>query len=292
MTSLQDEPTKTTDMEDRTLNIIEELLLGFAAAATNFLGALFVILVGWLVATLVAKFVRRLLQTIGIDRLAEKLNEIDIIYKSKIRLVPSILLSKILYYLIFFIFIIIATDVLGMEAVTILMGNLLNYIPQLLSALLVFVVGVFVADFLKKIVLTTCQSLGIPAAGVISNIVFYFIFLNVVMITLAQAGIDTEFIQDNLSIILAGVVLAFALGYGFASRQLVANFLSSLYNKEKIHIGDVIGIDGVKGRVIQIESDSFTLLAEDKKIIIPLSKLTSEKIEIFETVPIIADNPL
>jgi len=80
MTSLQDEPTKTTDMEDRTLNIIEELLLGFAAAATNFLGALFVILVGWLVATLVAKFVRRLLQTIGIDRLAEKLNEIDIIY--------------------------------------------------------------------------------------------------------------------------------------------------------------------------------------------------------------------
>jgi len=179
-----------------------------------------------------------------------------------------------------------------MEAVTILMGNLLNYIPQLLSALLVFVVGVFVADFLKKIVLTTCQSLGIPAAGVISNIVFYFIFLNVVMITLAQAGIDTEFIQDNLSIILAGVVLAFALGYGFASRQLVANFLSSLYNKEKIHIGDVIGIDGVKGRVIQIESDSFTLLAEDKKIIIPLSKLTSEKIEIFETVPIIADNPL
>ena len=195
---------------------------------------------------------------------------------------PSVLLSRLAYYILLFIFVIAAVDVLGMEAVSSLMSDLLNYIPHLLSAFLVFVVGVFVADFIKNIVLTTCNSLGIPAAKVIANVIFYFLFLNIIMITLSQAKIDTDFIQDNLSIILAGVVLAFAIGYGFASRQLVANFLSSLYNKDKVKIGDVIGIEGLRGKVIDIDSSSFTLEAEGRSVIIPLSKLSSESIEIFE----------
>lgn len=279
-------------MEINALKIVQELVLNFAAFADNMLGALAVVLIGWLVARLVAKFVQKVLKTIGIDKLAERLNEIEIVHKSNLRLVPSILLSKILYYVLFFIFIIAATDVLGMQAVTVLMGNLLNYIPKLLSALLVFVVGILVCDFLKKMVLTACQSLGIPAAATIANIVFYFLFLNVIMITLSQAGIDTEFIQDNISIILAGVVFAFALGYGFASRQIVANFLSSLYNKDAIKIGDIIGMEDVKGKVIEIDNNSFTLQTGDRKIIIPLSKLTSEKIEIFEiATPPSVENP-
>lgn len=267
------------------LKIVEELLLNFAAVIDNILGALAVLLIGWIVASLVARVTKRVLKGIGIDRLAERLNQIEIIHKANLNIVPSIFISKILYYLLFFIFIIAATDVLGMEAVTLLMGNLLNYIPKLLSALLVFVVGVLVADFLKKIVLTTCQSLGIPAAGTIANVVFYFLFLNVIMITLSQAGIDTNFIQDNISILLAGAVLAFAIGYGFASRQIVANFLSSFYNKEKVKIGDVIGIEGVKGRVVEVDNNAFTLQSEDRKIVIPLSKLASEKIEVYESTP-------
>lgn len=137
-------------MEINALKIVEELLLNFADFADNMVGALAVVLIGWLVARLVARFVQKVLKAIGIDKLAERLNEIEVIHKSKLRIVPSILLSKILYYVLFFIFIIAATDVLGMEAVTLLMGDLLGYIPKLLSALLVLVVGILVCDFLKK----------------------------------------------------------------------------------------------------------------------------------------------
>lgn len=270
-------------MEFNVLEIVKEMLLSFAAVIPNFFLALIVFIIGWIVSKLVSKFVRRLLKTIGADKLAERLNEIEIIHKSNLKIVPSVLLSKILYYILLFIFIFAATDVLGMEAVSRLMGDLLNYLPNLISAFLVLIIGIFLADFVKNIVLTTCNSLGIPAANVIANIVFYFIFLNVAMITLSQAKIDTDFIQDNLSIILAGVVLAFAIGYGFASRQLVANFLSSLYNKDKVRVGDIIGIEGIKGEVIEIDSASFTIKVEDRKVVIPLSKLSSENIEIYKT---------
>ena len=262
--------------------IFEDLIMKFGAAIPKVLGALVVFILGRIIAKTVARLIKKLLSTIGIDKLAERLNEIDIIEKSNFKLVPSVMLSQVVYYLLLFIFIIAATDILGMPAVSQLMTDLLNYIPYLLSAFIVLVIGIFVADFIKGIVHTACTSLGIPAAGIIANVVFYFLFLNIIMITLSQAKIDTEFIQDNLSIILAGVVLAFALAYGYAARNLIANFLASFNNKGKIKVGDTIGINGIKGKVIKMDNSTFTLQAEDRTVMIPIHKLSSETIEFFE----------
>lgn len=267
------------------MNLVEILmtqLKDLADIIPNLIGAIAVLLVGWIISKIIAGFIKRLLKSIGTDKLAEKLNQIELFYKSNIKIVPSQLISKVVYYLLMFIFFMASTDVLGMKAVSDLMSDTMNYIPHLLSAFIVFIIGVFVADFLKNIVKTTCESLGIPAAGMISNVVFYFLLLNIIMITLSQAKIDTDFIQDNLSIILAGVVAAFAIGYGFASRDIVSNFLASFYNKGRVKLGDTISVEGVKGEVIDIDSASITLRAEGKKIIVPLSKLTSEKIEVFD----------
>ncbi|MCB0562155.1 MAG: mechanosensitive ion channel [Lewinellaceae bacterium] len=262
--------------------ILQDLLSGFVAVVPNLLGALAVFIIGLVVSKVAARFVRRILMTIGADKLAERLNEIEIVYKSNIQLVPSTLLSKVVYYFLLFIFVIAATDILNMPVISQLMGEILNYIPVLISALAVFVIGLLISDFLKNVVKTTCDSLGIPASGMISSVVFYFLFLNITMIALSQARIDTEFIQDNISILLAGVVLAFAIGYGFASRNIVANFLASFYNKGKINVGDTIGIEGVKGRVRSMDSSSIVLEVEGREVLIPLSKIASEKIDVFE----------
>jgi small-conductance mechanosensitive channel len=151
---------------------------------------------------------------------------------------------------------------------------------------------VLAADFLKNIVKTTCDSLGIPAAGVIANVVFYFVFLNISMITLAQAGIDTAFIESNLSIILGGIVLAFAIGYGLASRHIVANFLASFYNRDKIKVGDIISINGLKGEVVELDNTSMVLQAHEKRIIVPLNKLATEPVEVHGEARQSNDNPV
>jgi len=262
--------------------LLQELLTSFASVIPNLLGALAVLIIGLIISRLASKFVRRILVAIGADKLADRLNEIEVVYKSNIQLAPSKLLSKVVYYFLLFIFVVAATDILNMPVISQLMGEILNYIPVLISAMAVFVVGLLISDFLKNMVKTACDSLGIPASGLISSIVFYFLFLNIVMIALSQARIDTEFIQDNLSIILAGVVLAFAIGYGFASRNIVANFLASFYNRGKINVGDTIGIDGVRGKVIRMDNSTITLEGEGREVLIPLSKLASEKVDIFK----------
>ena len=237
-------------LQAENFKMLEELGKNFLGVIDNLVGALVLLIIGFIVARVVSKVIGKVLQKVGIDKLANRLNEIDLFYQNNIKITPSKLIPKIVYYLLLFVFIIAATDVLGMAVISNLMGELLNYIPNAIAAFIVLVIGLMVADLLKNIIKTTCESLGIPAAGVISAAVFYFVFINIVMMALKQGNIETDFIEQNISIILGGIIFAFAIGYGLASRSLVANFLSSFYNKDKVRIGSTITIDNVKGEVI------------------------------------------
>ena len=264
------------------LTILTNLLEGFLSAIPGIVGAIALIIIGWIIAKIVSGIIRRMLVTLKVDALGDKLNEIEIVGKANMKIVLSSLIAKITYYFLLLIFWVAATDVLGMPAVSELMGNLIAYVPYIVSAAIVFAIGVFIAEFIKGIVLTTCQSLGIPSAKLIAAFVFWFIFLTALVSALAQAGINTDFITSNLSVIIGGGVMAFALGYGLASKDMMANFLASFYSKDRFKLGDIIGIEGIKGTIIEIDNSSLILQNDDRKVIIPLSKLTSEKVEVYE----------
>ena len=175
---------------------------------------------------------------------------------------------------------IVATEKLGVEAVTNLLTDFIGYLPRLLTALLFFIIGLLIADAIRGVVLTACQSLGIPSAKIIASVVFYFIFLSVTMSALDQAGIQTAFIKSNLMIIIAGAVGAFAFGYGLASKGMMANFLASFYTKNRFIVGDTITIDGVKGQIVEMDNNAVVLKTDASKVVYPLSKLADREIQI------------
>ncbi len=261
--------------------ILTDVLGQMAAVLPNILGALVMLLAGWILAKVVARLIKKLLIAAKVDVLAEKLNQVDFFRNSKFSIVPSVLVSKVAYYFVFLIFILAATDVLGMKAISDLMSELINYLPNLLTAAVILMIGIMFADFIKNIVHSTAKSLGIPAAGLIGSFVFYFLFIGVAMTALDQAKINTEYIQQNLTILIGGLILAFAFGYGLASKDMMANFIASFYSRKKIHLGDFVEIEGYRGTVVEIDNASFTLRTPKGKIIIPLSKLTVENVKIF-----------
>ncbi len=265
------------------LQIVEEVLLKFASALPNVVGALAILLLGWLLAKIIAKALEKLLSAVKIDALGEKINETEFATKANLKIKVSVFLSKLVYYLLMLIFIMMATDVLGMEVVSGMVSDLITYLPRLLSALVLFILGIYLAEFIKNIVYAACTALAIPSAKVIATFVFYLIFLTLTISAMAQASIDTALITSNLTVILGGVILAFSIGYGFASRDTMANFIASFYSKNKVKIGDMVSVDGSTGKVVAMDSISLTLQADGKIIIIPLSKLTSEKVEIYSS---------
>jgi small-conductance mechanosensitive channel len=89
-------------------------------------------------------------------------------------------------------------------------------------------------------------------------------------------------LESSFNLLIGGIILAFAVGYGFASKDILANILSSFYNKNRYEEGQIIQIDEVKGQIVSLDSTSITLQTGDTKTVFPLQTLQSKKVEIFK----------
>lgn len=262
---------------------LQKLLDAFIQTAPKMLGALTIFIVGWLIAKIATGLVKKLLEKSGIDKIGDQVNNIEVFKKANFEFKLSEVVSKILYYTLLLIFAVGAVDVLGMESLSNLVSDLINYVPKLITAMALLLIGALLADAVAGIAKSTFKTLGIPSAGIISSLIFWLIFLTIGVSALGQASIDTDFIRSNLTVLLGGIVFAFAIGYGLASRSTVENFFASFYGKSKIQLYSIIEIEGVKGTVVELNNTSFTIQTEDAKVIFPLSKLNTEKITIFES---------
>lgn len=262
-------------------SVLQDLLSSFITGVPKFLTAVVIAIIGLIIAKILQRLIEKALLAVNIDVLGEKLNEIEIVEKSKIKLKFSKIISKVVYYFLILFFMVAATDVLNMPAVSELVLSIFNLIPRLIVAMIVLVVGTLLADMLKGVVQSGLTSLGIPSARMIATFVFYFMMINIIISALTAAQINTEFLSQNISILIGGVVLSFAIGYGLASQSSMSNFLASYYSKGKFDIGDTITVDGVSGKVVEIDKSSMIIIAENgNKVIFPLSKVSNSKIEI------------
>lgn len=260
---------------------LQELVSKFVSGVPNFIMAIVIAIIGIIIAKIISKIVRKFLEKIRIDKLGDKLNEIEIVDKSNIKIKISQILAKVVYYFLVLFFLVAATDVLNMPAVSELVLGIFNLIPSLIVAGIILILGTLMADALRGICQTGLESLGIPSARLIASFVFYFLFINIVISALTQAQINTEFLSQNISLIIGGIVLAFAIGYGLASKDTMANFLASYYSKNKFDVGDTITIDGETGKIVEIDKSSLILISDaGNKIIFPLNHISKSKIEI------------
>jgi len=247
----------------------------------NLIVAILIFWVGRIITKIITNFLEKLLAKIGIDKISEKLSEIDIVKQSNYEIKVSKIISIFVYYFLLVFILTISVDILNLPSISQLFSNLMNYFPKLFTSILILFVGIVASDGLKKIVLMTLKSVGVASALMISNIFFYFLVVNILLLALQQAEISTSFLSNNLTTILGGIMATFAIGYGIASKDLMTNFITSLYLKDKFRVGDVIAIDGIKGQIIALDNLSFTLMTDDKRIQFPLHRLTSGSVELF-----------
>lgn len=267
---------------DHILNIANSFLQKVADVFPNAVAALFFLLIGWIFAKIVSSIFKRVLVTVKADEFAEKIREVDIFSQLEFKI--SEVISKVVYWFVFMVFIVMASQALGLDVISDGISSVLAYIPKLLTAIAFFVIGVFVANIIKQVLSAACESMGIAAGRIISLFIFYFLVVVIAITALNQAGLDTTIITQNVSMAMGAIFFAFAIGYGIASKDIMANMLASFYSKDKFSIGQHIKIDAIEGKISDIDSTSVTLEAKDRKIVLPLSKLSTSTVEIMNSV--------
>ncbi len=264
------------------VSTLTKLINQFVDFVPRLIFASFILLIGYLVAKGLAIVTKKLLERVGFDKIGDKLNEISIVKQLQTDIKLSQIVSKVLYYFIMLGFITDATKTLGVGAITSLVEKLVNFVPQLIVAAIMLQIGILVSETIKNAVVSICKSFNVPSAKLIGTIAFSFFLVITIISALGQAGVNTELLESSFNLLIGGIILAFAVGYGLASKDILANILSSFYNKNRYREGQTIQIDEVKGRIISLDNTSITLQTGDTKTIFPLQALQSKKVEIFE----------
>lgn len=261
-------------------SLLTDLMQSLFTVIPKFIGAFLVLIIGWIIAKTVCRVVQKVLQQSPLELMNEKLKSIDLFQKVDFEISISVFVAKIVYYFIFLVFIVAATDILGIEALSQLISDTIHYIPRLICAIFMMLIGALLADFVKGIIKTACDSMGIPNSGMLSTLGFYFIFIIMLVTALGQAGVDTTFINSNVLLVIGGVVFAFAFGYGLASRHFVANMLASMYLKKRLKVGDMIKVQNISGTIVEMDSATVILDCQGAKVMMPINTLVTDVVEI------------
>jgi len=249
-------------------------------ALPNIIGALFLIILGWIVAKILNFIVRKALKVARFDKAAEKINAQEMLAKFNIESTASQLIGKFMYWVIILFFFVTASDTLGWTVVSESIGSLLSYLPKLFSAIVIFVIGFYIATFVKQGLKGILESLTVASANIISSFAFYIILVIISLTALDQAEVDTSILTSNVTIIVGGIILAFAVSFGIGSKDVLANILSSFYTKRNFETGQFIELHDVKGTIDKIDNISCIIKTAEGTTVIPVKRLLTENVHI------------
>ena len=267
---------------DVDFSFLETLWTNFTDFLPQLLKGIGFLIIGWLLIKFLLYIIKKALGYTKIDNLPEKLHVDEIFGESSLKIQPTKIIITAIKWVLILIFIIVGSELLGLRMVSEQLSNLIGYLPRLISALVIFAVGIYVANLVKKALTAMFKSLELTGGNLVGNIAFYLIAIVVTVTALNQAGVNTDLITSNLSIILGAILASFTIAFGLGSRDVIKRLLFGYYTRKNIKEGDKVIINGLEGTVGLIDNICVVLITEKGKLIIPIKDIVDNQIEVID----------
>ncbi|MDH4192609.1 MAG: mechanosensitive ion channel [Nitrospirota bacterium] len=241
------------------------------------LGAIIILVIGWLAAKMLKGLTSKVLRIGGIVELSKKIKFHDMLTKIGITSSLDQIMGGLVYYLILLLFFISASEVLGFKLVLDTLNKFVVYLPHILGAFLILIIALYLAKVIKDGIASASSSLNIAYAGALSSVLEILIVGFGIVMALTELGLDMTIFTANITIIIAGIVLAMALSIGLGSRSIMSNVLARYYIAQLFHVGDKVSLAGQKGTIIKITPVSIVIQTDDEeKLYIPNDRIIEE----------------
>jgi hypothetical protein len=246
------------------------------------LGFIGFVLLAWVLIKILLYVVRKALNKTKIDEWSKKLNETEIFGNTTINIVLTNVILGVLRWLLILIFVLIGADIFGLAIVSQGISSFIAYLPSLMTALIIFVGGVYIGTIAKKAIQSMFKSLELTGGNLVANIAFYLIVVFISLAALDQAGVDTSVIKSNLTLVIGSVLLSFTIAFGLGSRDIIKRLLFGYYSRKNLEIGQKIRLEDLEGVIISIDNICMILQTAERKVVIPIKDVADTKIEILE----------
>jgi hypothetical protein len=219
------------EWENLVADPVRQMLAKILSYLPVLLGALIILIVGWIVAKTIKRMVDWLLKTARFDTLADKTGISEILRKGDLEISAREVLSSLVYWLVIIMVLVMAVDALGLPKASDVLASLFAYVPKVITALLVLVVAMFLARFVSGIVRTAAGNADLPKPEIFAAVSRWAIIIFAVTISLGELGIAPFLVATTFNIILGGVCLALALAFGLGGKDAAARYLEELKKK-------------------------------------------------------------
>jgi len=191
-------------------------LIGFLP---NFLVAVIILVVGLVVAMFVAKLVKQVLQSLKLDEAADKLGLDEISSRTGMKLSVSGAIAWLVKWFLLLAIFLAAADILGLTQIALFLNSVLVYIPDVIAAAAIMLVGSMVARFLARLVRHSVKAAGLASADLLASITQWAVMVFTVLATLNQLGVASAFVQTLFTGIIAMVAIAGGLAFGLGGKE-------------------------------------------------------------------------
>ncbi len=225
--------TSIDNFSDATMTSLAAAMALFFAAIPKIIGFALILIIGWFVASLVAKVAAALLRTVKFNELSQRSGIADLVKKSGVDTDASGALANVAKWFIRLIALVVAFDALGLPAVSDVLRQLLMWLPNLMVALVLLVVGGLVAGALSRIVRAATTEAGFGNPELLAKVAAGAVWGFAIVVAVNQIGIATALVNTLFMAVVGAVAVALGLAFGLGGRETAAEIVRNWYQASK-----------------------------------------------------------
>lgn len=211
-----------------TSDVLQNLWIRFVNYLPALVGAIVVFIIGWIIATLLGKLVTKVLALLRLNEAIDRLGLGKIKQESGVTFdVPAFGGGLIQWFLIL-VFLLAATDILGLRQVTSFLNQILIYIPNVIVAVIILIIGILVGNFLAKVVRNSVRLAKITSAEFVAMITRWAVVIFALLAALVQLGVAQRLIEIFFTGVVAMVAIAGGLAFGLGGKEEAQSVLKKV----------------------------------------------------------------
>ncbi|GAB4239699.1 MAG: mechanosensitive ion channel [Candidatus Methylacidiphilales bacterium] len=257
---------------------LTSILQQIGTALPLIVGALVLLVVGHYFGKILGAVLRKILEKVRIDSIVDRSGFHDLLGKIGVEMKISQMLGKFVYFVIFLCFLISAADLVGLSSVSQFVVEVVLYLPRMIAAVAVLIIGLMVATWAAQAVRRTADAAGLDYAPTLERVTQGIISFVIVLMALDQLQIRIGLVQEIVGILIIAVGAAVALSLGLGTRNLASEIVSGTYVRDLFQPGDQLEWEGTTASVKQVGTLKTILEMKDGRLLtLPNSQLINHQ---------------
>jgi len=220
---------------DVVVGSLQNLWWGVANYLPNVVGALVVLIIGLIVAAGLAALVEKILESFRLDTFLEKIGLKPIFERAGLKLRAAYFFGKLIYWFVIIAFLLAVSDSLQLYALSEFLTAILNYLPNVIAAVLIMLAALVLAHFLRKLVTASVMGAKLHSGPFLGTVTWWAIVVFGFLTAMAQLNIATQIIQTIVTGFIAMLALAGGLAFGLGGKDYANHLLNKLKDRTEAH---------------------------------------------------------